>query len=173
MGPEESLDSVVARRIGRLPHLGINCNVEVTIRSARTRRVLRKIHTRNRFLLSGRRQVRDLLMYPDLNGDGFTPKYIAIGSSGASTTDAMVGLENEVLRKLITVRLPLDSGFRLQLYVDPAEANGTTGAQDLREVALFTAGTGGEAWARATHPLVSKSVAISVTYDWTFTLSTT
>src|SRR5262245_21093787 len=145
-------------------------NVLITVRSSGGE-MLRQMSTRNRFLLSGRNQVRDLLMYPSLNADGFTPRYIALGSSGTVTNDTMEGLVAEVFRKLITVRLPLDSGFRLQLHVDPAEANGT-GSQDLREVALFTGSIGGKAWARATHQLISKSTAISISYDWTFTLST-
>lgn len=151
------------------PGIGIRFNVRIRAWDTRTLRG-QEIEVKNLFPTGGRNQVRDLLNYPALNGDGFTWRYIAVGSNGTATGAGTTTLGTEVFRKLITRRLPLDSGFTLQLFLDPSEANGT-GTQDLREVGLFTASSGGTCWARATHPLIQKNSTVAVTYDWTVTIS--
>lgn len=155
-------------------------NVMITARRAGSGRLVKRYQARNLFTRSGRRQLRDLIMYPlsaepllpsaDDFGTPATPDFIAIGSGGTATVDLQEALGTEVFRKSITFREPQTSGFKLQLYVDPSEANGA-GTQELREVGLFTGDADGLLWARATHPLISKTSLISVTYDWTFTFT--
>jgi hypothetical protein len=157
-----------------LPQLAVDSgNVLIKVSSARTGQLLKKIETRNRFVLSGRNQLRDLILFPKLYAApvdpslGFTPDYVEIGSSGVATTDAMEALTAPVFRKLITRRIPLDSGFQIFLQLEPSEANDN----DLREVGIFTLTSGGRLWARAIHTLIEKTSSISVTYEWTFTLA--
>lgn len=146
-------------------------NVEILVARAFDGKLLRRIQTRNLFVLSGRQHTRDNLLYPT-SGSSFIPRYVAIGSDGTATIDADTALHVEVFRSPITRRLPLTSGFIIELYVDPSEANGT-GTQDLREIALHSDEAANEsdtAWARATYNLIVKSISISITYRWTFTL---
>lgn len=125
------------------------------------------IRTKNLFVTSGVEQLRDLMMFPDLQGDGFTPAYAAVGSSGTATIASMTTMGLEVFRGPITRRIPLPDGFRVELFLLPSEANGS-GSQDLREIGLFTPSSGGKLWARAVHSLIVKNSSISVTYTWTY-----
>ncbi len=132
--------------------------------------VAQHMRTKNLFVRSGRNQLRDLILFPDeLFSHAFTPNYIEISSNGTTTTDTMVALVDQppALRKLITRRIPLNSGCILQLYVLTSEANG----RDLREAGIFSTAAGGQLWARGTHNLIVKTSAIAIIYTWTLTIA--
>lgn len=158
----------------------LRCNIQISVHRARDKKLLRVIRTKNLMVRSGRRQLRDLIMYPlsagpvlpaeEEFGTPATPNYIEVGSSGTAVADTQETLLGPVFRKEITLRTPQTSGFKIQLYLDPSEANGS-GTQELREVGLFSLITGGLLWARAIHTLINKTNLISVTYDWTFTIT--
>lgn len=163
--------------ITRLPKtgFGIGINVFITTRNIYTGEVCRH-HTKNLVVKSGRNLIRDCLMLPflrddeDLIGEGFTPNYIAIGTDGSTTVDGDTGLHAEVFRKLISLKIPSDSGFKLQHVIDAAEANGS-GTSLLKEVALHTSLIGGNCWARATHSQITKTASLAVNYEWIWTIS--
>ena len=81
----------------------------------------------------------------------------------------------EVYRDKITHRTPIadavDKELTVYLYVAPDQCNGT-GSQALREAALHTeADPGGEAWARVPFTLITKTSAISITFQWTLNVA--
>lgn len=156
------------------PQLTIHGNVEVLVRLAESGKLIRRHQVKNLWPLAGLNQVRDLLMYPSLGPqqNGFTPAYVAVGSSGAPTIESTTALGGEVFRKLITAREPLaaGSGFIVTMFLDAGEANGA-GTQQLREVGIFTLSSGGAAWSRAVHTLINKTNQVTVTYRWTHFLT--
>jgi hypothetical protein len=145
--------------------VSINLNVLIEVFDAATERKLREIRTKNLFLNSGRKQIRDLLMFPDqVFSPVFTINFMEVGSSGTATTAGMAALIDPAFRKALTRKLPTDYGGIFQMYLAPTESNG----RDLREAALYSMASGGLAWARTTHTLITKTSAISVVYSWSF-----
>jgi hypothetical protein len=143
----------------------VGCNVAITVRDFEAK-TTRTIKTHNLFTDSGCNKVRDLMAYPDLSGDGWTPEYIALGTSATATTAGMTTLVSEVFRKAITSREYIDKGYIVYLYVATDEANGNT----LREIGSYSEDTAGILWARATYTGIVKTSSIDITYQWTYNI---
>lgn len=144
-------------------------NVRITVRDEAAGIPIREIRTRNLFVDSGLVKLGDLFAYPNRSddaddyGDGKTPAFCAVGTSGAMTTAGMTTLGAEVYRTKITRRHRHSKSILLYYYLSTSEANGNT----LQEIGLFTEASGGLLWSRATHSAIVKTSSISVTYEWT------
>src|SRR5262245_56231790 len=88
---------------GLLANISLKLNVTVSVHSALTGRLLKRISTRNLVPYSGRAQIRDLLLYPRVVASAaYTPGFIAVGSDGTATADTQTSMGAEVLRKRVS-----------------------------------------------------------------------
>jgi hypothetical protein len=144
-------------------------NVEITVHEGDGGRILRRVRTNNLITDSGLDHMRNLIAYPDADiSTGFTPMYIAVGSGGVAAAAGDTTLGNEIFRGEITQRYPQTHGIEFHLFLTTAQGNGA----ELTEAGIFHIDTGGTLWSRCTYAAISKSVAISVNYRWTWTFGT-
>jgi hypothetical protein len=138
----------------------IEPNVIVTVRDAKTKRILRieKIH--NEFTNKGKQQVRDLM-----GGVGLRADKLAIGSGTTTPTAGDTALETETLNKDIDRRNQQTYGIEFQTLIETGEANGT----DINEIGLLEQSI---LIARAVlGATISKHIGIEVTVSHILTVS--
>lgn len=154
-------------------------NVTIEIREGDHGPIVDTILTHNLVVDSGLLHLRDILGYSTDVDDqvnwvagGYsaavyyqTPQYMAVGTGATAPAAGNTTLGTEVLRKEITRRYPRTKGVEFYLNLTTAEANGSS----LTEVGLFAESADGTLWSRATHTAITKTVAISVQYCWTWT----
>lgn len=143
-------------------------NFRALVQEAESGRVVREIRKHNLYLNTGIHKLRDLLGYPKFLTVGWTPAYCAVGTDGTAVLATDTALGGEVFRKAITRREALDDGLIFYTSILADEANGYT----LEEFGIFTeAVAGGDAWARVTVPEITKTVALVVNSEWTWTVT--
>lgn len=150
-------------------------NLSIIVCEPTTFEPIKLIETHNDFLSWGRNNLRALMGYPSLSGDGGTIGYLAIGTDNTAVTDVDQSCVAETFRKAITRRVASVDGsgnvaIRYQLYVDNNEANGG-GTENLKEAALHTTDGGGsppvpDIWTRAIYSTIPKTSSIALIYDW-------
>lgn len=148
-------------------------NVTIRVRRGDHGPVLREIRQHNLITASGIQKIRDLYGYPgalslSYNPSNATPGYMAVGTgstAAASGDTTLVG--TEVVRGAITRRVPDTAKVTFYFDLQTNQANGST----LAEAGLFTEPTGGTLWSRVTHSAIVKTEAISVQYQWDWTVA--
>lgn len=158
-----------------MPNVGEN--VRVIVQDAKTLEVLEVVSASNRIVKVGRAALGDLFLYPNIQRDGnfsnpgWTPDFIAIGTSTNTVTDNDTALATEVFRKQITRKyVSGESKYVFQLYIDATEANGS-GTQILTEAGLFLLYSGGIMIARVTFSPITKNATVNVIIQWEITLT--
>lgn len=125
----------------------------------------------NLFVNSGRNALRDLILYPQVVGPGYTPDYIAVGTSSAVelATDTVLGAE--VFRKQMTQKRATATGVGLmQVFIATTEANGS-GSLVLTEAGAFDLASAGTMWDRSIFAGVTKSSSVALTVTLTLTIN--
>jgi hypothetical protein len=136
-------------------------NWRIIIQDARSLKILDMVLARNRIVDDGLNWFVGFAGYPYLGGTGWTPNYIATGTSGNTVTAADHALGTEVFRKAITRRIAFDKRMMWQLSINTSEANGNT----LREAGLFLLYSGGTMIARVVHQPIVKDVTVNLIYQ--------
>ena len=129
--------------------------------------LIQETEAKNLFVDTGLNKIRDLICTKSLiAGLGYTPDYIALGTSSAVTTAGMTYLLGEVFRGEVTAR---DNGttkvLKFYLNVGTGDANGYT----LNSVGLYSTSSGGTLWARAVIIPIVKTVSVSFQVEWEIT----
>lgn len=133
--------------------------VNVTVRDAETEEILEQKHVLNTLTMSGKNMIRDALVYP---GARIPLGWLAVGTGSPGAN----GLGNEVHRDMIDTPLISDATFTATFYISSTECNDMT----LTEAALYTEEVGGICFATTTYTPIEKTVAVTVTYEWTITV---
>lgn len=143
--------------------ISVEPNLDIWVFNAQGTELLDTIRTHNLLVKTGRIKLRDLIGYPSLGGDGFTPAYFALGTSSSAVADSNETLGTEVFRTAFSRRLPDgDNAIYFRTYVDSTQANGNT----LREAGIFSTQALGTLWTRALFTEIVKTISISVTFSW-------
>ena len=138
----------------------IEGRVTATVKDALTGRVLYVSRGKNLLVTTGRNLVRSLL-----GGTAIPPTDLKVGTGTTSPAAGDTDLETAVLTKIIDRRLDVSFGVTFQSIIGTGEANGNT----LSEVGTFS---GLILVARALiTPTISKTAAIQVTLEHTFTVA--
>lgn len=117
---------------------------------------------------SGLNALVDLVGYPALGGNGFTPQACAVGTSAAATAASNAALGAEVYRSGVTRRTAISKGLTFQFVLPTTAANGNA----LAEIGIFTGlDTATVMWSRATYNVINKTNLIQVVYSWDWLFS--
>jgi len=143
--------------------IGIRSNVTVTVREAKTGRVVFTYQTHNKVVNDGLDQVRDLL-----GNFVLAPTHIAVGTGVTVPTASDSVLDTEVFRNVITARDPDPQKITFQLFLDTVDANGNT----LSEAGIFNAAASGVMFSRVLiSPVIIKTALVTATLTFEYTIS--
>lgn len=147
-------------------------NVDVEVRDAETGELLVDHHEHNLFVNRGLEIVADALAGTGTYSGEGNVTHLAVGTDDDTVVAADTALGAEVFRGALTkVTRSGTGGVVCELYLTSTQANGST----LVEAGLFngdgltTANAG--MFARVTHPPITKTSSVTVTYRWTITLA--
>lgn len=144
-------------------------NVVILVHEGERGRVLREIRTHNLVPDTGLDQFADIVRYAH-NGfpaNGANPQYIAVGNGTAAAAASDTILGSEVYRGEISYRYYQTNGIQWELFLGTEYAN----YYFLTEAGLFSAPSGGNLWGRTIYDPIEKMPSVSVTYQWTWTVS--
>lgn len=155
--------------------LCLDGNVHITIWDASTPE-LERLAREDRGVVVGRQQSHNLVVLAGrnvirdaINGDGSAVvPYFAIGLGSTAVADSDVGLVNEILRNLITLKVKTSSVWTAKYFLSSGSLNGNT----LTEVGLFFGPSGPPMFARALIvPPYAKDASKALTFQWATTLA--
>jgi hypothetical protein len=136
--------------------------VRVTMRDAKTERILSVIATENLVVNAGKELVAKIL---NAEGDAM-PNFCAVGSGTTTPAETDTALETEIGRLEVTQRSRSGNQIVYSTFFSSADCNGTW-----NEAGLFNAETGGTMLCRALFPsTIDKDSTKTVTVDWAITV---
>ena len=136
-----------------------NDNITIEVKDAQTGKVIRTIHEHNLVVNAGKDLLRDFLY-----GDAVTGlTHFGVGNGTTAPALAQTNLTGTSTYRFAILSL-IETPQQLQTVhiLGTGDANG----ENLTECGLFTAFTSGTMYARATHTLVAKTAAMTITYTW-------
>jgi len=143
--------------------VNVSANVQVTIQDATTGAIVSQQEHKNLVVSSGLDLIRDLL-----DGDsvaGLTHFAVGIDTGAVSASQASLG--DEQFRDTVTQR----TSNAQQLVVSYYLASGSANSLALSEAGLFNAASGGTMFARVLlSPVINKTAAVAITFNWTINL---
>lgn len=143
--------------------VNVSANVQVTVQDAATGAILAQQEHKNLVVSGGLNLIRDLL-----DGDsvaGLT--HFAVGTGTTAVASSQTTLGNQVFRDTVTQR----TSNAQQLVVSYYLASGSANSSTLSEAGLFNAASGGTMFARVLlSPVINKTAAVAVTFNWTINL---
>jgi hypothetical protein len=135
--------------------------IRVTVRDAKTARVLQVVETVNLVVTAGKELVAALLNEENIA----IPNFCAVGSGTTAPADTDTALEAEIGRLEVTQRSRSGNQLVYSTFFSASDANG-----DWNECGLFNAGSGGTMLCRALFSAtIAKDSTKTVTVDWVIT----
>lgn len=147
-------------------------NVDVEVRCAETGDLIDRHERHNLFVDMGLEVLADALAGTGTYSGEGNVTHMAVGTDNTAVVAGDDALGAEVFRGALTkVSRSGTGGVVCELYLTSVQGNGST----LREAGLFNgdglASPNDAMFARVTHPPITKTSSITVTYRWTITLS--
>jgi len=143
--------------------VNVSANVQVNVQDAATGAIVSQQEHRNLVVSGGLDLVRDLLDGDAV--DGLT--HFAVGTDTGTVSSSQTSLGDEQFRDTVTQRTSNAQQLIVSYYLASGSANGNT----LSEAGLFNDPTAGTMFARVLlSPVIPKTAAVAVTFNWTINL---
>lgn len=142
--------------------LRLSGRLHAFVTDVETGRVLEERRQGNLVTAVGRDVVRDAL----ISEDGPVLSHYAVGTGTTPAIVSDAALETEVARGVITQVTPKPQEIQITFYLPSTDANDLS----ITEAGVFTAGVGGQMFARAVFDGITKTSSVAITFVHTISI---